>query len=195
MFRTVLTASAIALIAGAAMAQNDAQTPPAETPDMAAQPEAAGKAPAMMMIEPVGLDFQAVTTTDDARKFGEKEFRLADADKDGKVDKAEFVAYAAISFPAPAAPADESAGEGDMETAAAPAMTGEGDIGLPAEPEATAPEDLFAALSGGKDAITEKQLVNARLGHFKQADANKDSELDDSEREAFAALVTGRKAS
>lgn len=196
MFRTVLTASAIALIAGAAIAQDDAQTPPAETPDVAAQPEAtAEEAPAMMMVEPIGLDFQAVTTKDDARAFGEKEFKLADADQDGKVNKAEFVAYAATFFPAPAAAADEAAGEGEAEMAADAEMTGEGDIDVPAEAEATAPEELFAALSGGKETISEKQLVKARLDNFKQADANKDNQLDDAEKEAFTALVTGRKAS
>lgn len=195
MFRTVLTASAFALIASAALAQDDAQSKPAEAADAMGM---TSDTPKMMMVEPVKLDFNALSTQEDVRKFGEKEFALADANKDGKLDQAEFTTYATTYF---APDSHAMSGDHDMsdssmamdDSSMADSAMAEGD--MDAEAKAETPEALFAALSDGKDAITEKQFVKARLDTFKKVDANKDNKLDDSEKEAFTAIITGHQPS
>lgn len=177
-------ASAAALICGAALAEEAAQ--PAVD---AAQAETA-------------LDAAKVTTKDDARAYGEAEFKLADADADGEVSQEEFIAYATAQMLA----ANEAQGE-DIEVASlatdaegaemteteAPAMEEAGEE--PADASAPTPQDLFAALADGEKTLNEKSIVKARLASFDEADANDDETLDENEKAAFAALVWGRKAS
>ena len=188
----ILSAVCVAAIAGGIAIAQDDMTPQTTAPSAEE-----------MTVPPQNvLDALAVTTKDDAREYGQKEFTLADADADGKISQDEFVAFAAAQL--------EYQSAEDATTMAAAETPAEGatvasDVAAtviaeaePAEEAATAgptPEELFAELSDGKEAITEKTLINARLASFDEADANDDNALDDAEKAQFAALVWGKATS
>ena len=206
--RLLSALSIAALAAGAAYAQD-----PAEPAVDAAQAEAA-------QAEEQTLDATQVTTKDDAKEYGQMEFQLADADGDSKVNQEEFIAYAMAQIMAEAdaenatlaaaEPAEETAAAGEAGSAEAVAAaeasaqsegaaeTAEASVETPAagtEAPEFSPEKLFAEISGGKETITKKAMIKARLANFDEADANDDATLDESEKAQFAALVWGRTES
>lgn len=201
MIGRMLSALTVALLAGgAAIAQNtDALAPEAPAVTDAAT------------LDTMALDVNAVTTKDEARAFGEAEFKIADANADGKIELAEFITYTQTQFADDAEPASVAAaleGEGDISTPESTAMAeGEttvmadagaapvADMTADAEVDVATPEEAFAEISDGKETINEKTLVKARLAAFDKADTDDDEILNDAEKLEFAALVTGRAAS
>jgi len=180
MIRTILTsASALALVAGAAIAQDMEESLQIETPQTVGVD---------FVTEAPTLDAKSVTTKDDARLFAVAEFNLVDINADGKIDQEEFVAYATAS--AKGAEADTA----NEVVAEAAEIEGEGDVAAIAE-ATTAPEEIFAEISEGEETIDQVKMVEARIADFDEADANNDETLDASEKEQFAALVTGKKSS
>ena len=140
----------------------------------------AGEDGASVRLTPAVIDPAQVTTRTDAELYAASEFRQADLDRNGAVDENEFIAYAAVKAPL------EDAPSGDMT-----ALDGEpeGDAAGPANAE-----DQFAELSKGDGAITETDMVEARVADFEAADANEDEMLDDAERAQFALLVSLKTA-
>lgn len=138
-----------------------------------------------------------VSTRDEARAYAEQEFELADLNKDGKVTQPEYIGFVRGQLAARAKAAADDSREEQVElsedkthfvaTAEPPsdkvALTG------------AAPAALFQALSGGEESISKKILVKARLANFKQADANRDKTLDETERQKFGDLVWLRQKS
>lgn len=143
-----------------------------------------GEEGASVRLTPAIIDAAQVTTRTDAELYAASEFKQADLDQNGSVDENEFIAYAAVKAPLEDAPA------GDMADGMA-ALEGEpeGDAAGPASAE-----EQFAEISKGDDAITETDMVEARVADFEAADANKDDVLDDAERAQFASLVSLKAA-
>lgn len=107
--------------------------------------------------------------------------------------------------------AQETAGAGDADSAESAVAAAEASAqtdGATETAEATAetaapgaqapevsPEKIFAEISGGKETITKKAMIKARLANFDEADANDDATLDESEKAQFVNLVWGRTES
>lgn len=185
--RLLSALSIAALAAGAAYAQD-----PAEPAADAAQAEAA-------QAEEQTLDATQVTTKDDAKEYGQMEFQLADANGDSKVNQEEFIAYAMaqIMAEADAENATLAAAEASAQSEGA-AETAEASVETPAagtQASEISPEKIFAEISGGKETVTRKAMIEARLANFDEADANHDATLDESEKARFANLVWGRMES
>ena len=139
-----------------------------------------GEEGASVRLTPAIIDAAQVTTRTDAEIYAASEFKQADLDRNGSVDENEFIAYAAAKAPLEDAPAGGMAAlEGEPE----------GDAAGPASAE-----EQFAEISKGDDAITETDMVEARVADFEAADANKDDVLDDAERAQFASLVSLKTA-
>lgn len=177
MNRILIAASTLALAASAALAQD---TTPGNPPD-----ELAG---AMTQPSPENAsqpnpapDITSVITKDDIKNFGAADFRAADANGDGKVDQAEFVAYAAANPPPAGAVAQEDYAQGDK-------------IAEDAASDTVSPEKAFASMSGGKKTVTLKQYLSGLLNDFERADVNMDNKLDENENRAFALLVRGKSS-
>lgn len=188
----ILSAVSVAAIAGGIAIAQDDMTPQTTAPSAEE-----------MTVPPQNvLDALAVTTKDDAREYGQKEFTLADADADGKISQDEFVAFAAaqLEYQSAEDAATLASAETPVEGATVASDVAETVVAEaePVEEAATdepTPEELFAALSDGKDTINEKTLIKARLASFDEADANDDNALDDAEKAQFAALVWGKASS
>lgn len=174
---TLIGASAVALMATGAIAQTG-QEVPQEPAQAAASAEAKPKEI---------LDATQVMTRDEAKLFAETEFKQADLDRDGTVDKDEFVAYATIRAPLKTDPSAAPASEADNE---APAAV-EGDTQAVANAPETAEEE-FAQISKDGEEITKTDLAEARVAQFDAADVNADETLDTEERMQFAALTAPR---
>ncbi|WP_428409220.1 hypothetical protein [Hyphococcus sp.] len=172
MLRTlILSASAFALAPFAASAQD-------------ADLETGAAAEATMKTKTVAIiDASQVETREEAKLYAASEFSQADLDKDGAVDKGEFIAYASarapINDPALNIP-DEvvETEEGSAETAV------EGDVTA-----AATAEEQFAELSNGDEQISQAELEEKRVAQFDAADEDGDQALDNEERIQFAALT------
>lgn len=150
-------ASAVALASTAALAD------PAEQAGQTEQPatEATATAAAITPIE--------VTTRADSEKLAEAEFTVADADKDGALDQAEFTALVTTLVQTGAdAKADPS--------------------------HAALIENAFMAIAKKDSKISKSELTAARAKNFDEADANRDQTLDALEQQKFAALVAVKPA-
>lgn len=194
--KTLLGISSLALITIAACAQEDtdesaanesermAETQPT-SPEPTAEPqttppETQTTAESGMQI----LDASQVGTKEEAQLYAESEFKQADINRDGSVDKNEFLAYAVIRAPMEdPQEADEpaAAGEGDITAER------EGDVAAAEEP-ATA-EEQFAEISNGDDTISKSEMVETRVAQFEEADANGDEQLDSEERKEFVKIA------
>lgn len=164
---TLISATAIALAAAGSLAQAGQDVP--QDPAQAAVPTEAKPKEI--------LDASQVMTRDEAKLFAESEFKQADLDRDGAIDKAEFMAYATIRAPLKT--------EGAAGEVAAPA---EGDAEAAAEAPATA-EEQFAEISKDGEEISKTDLAEIRVAQFDAADVNSDERLDTEERMQFAALT------
>jgi hypothetical protein len=114
-----------------------------------------------------------VATIDDARAFAAAEFKRADKNVDGKLEKAEFDTL----FDLPA-------------EATAPATI----AAKPMLRQVGATDALFDGLAKEDAAISKEELTEARVSAFRSADRNVDAKLDAGERAEFAALVSGEPA-
>ena len=182
---TLIGASAIALMATGAYAQVEL---PKQTKSEMEVPEAAPQEPAPQTAANVSktkeiLDAAQVMTRDEAKLFAESEFKRADLDRDGTVDKDEFIAYATIR--APLKTTEPSAAAESTAEAAAPAGD---DAQAVAEAPATAEEE-FAQISKDDEKISQNELAEVRVAQFDAADVNADEALDTEERMQFAALT------
>ena len=159
MFRTALiSASALAVITSTACANEETAVQSAE--------EGA-----------TIVDATQVETRDDAKLYAESEFLLADLDQNGKVDKTEFLAYAAMHAPL-ADPLTEPSDGASIHA--------EGDADVAADASA---EEEFDKISKGDEEITEDHMVETRVAQFDEADVNDDEKLDETERQTFATLT------
>ncbi len=199
MFRLTMTASALALAASAAFAQEDG----AATVDVDATAKAANEI-AVDAAEETGvkatiLQASSVSTKDDAKLFAEAEFVQADLNNDGQVDKMEFLAYAAVRAPLETADPEtdtqvtaeaevEAQGDADpdMKSVTEPATASAEMI---AEEIPQTAEEQFAKISKGDETITQDEIVEARLAQFDAADADDDETLSEEERASFETLT------
>lgn len=153
-------ASAVTLVSTAALADPAAQAQP--TPPVGDAPqymtESAATEAAITPLE--------VTTRADSEKLATVEFTIADANKDGVIDQAEFTAYAAMSAQANAV---------DLSKAA------------PAD-------KAFVAIAKADQKISKQELTESRAKSFDAADANRNKLLDALEQQKFAALVIVKPA-
>lgn len=173
MLRTlILGASVLALAPLSANAQNTTQ------------PEAEMAADATVKTETLAIiDASQVETKDEAKLYAASEFTQADLNKDGSIDKGEFIAYASVRAPIndPALSIPDEVIKSD-ETVAETPVEGE-------TTAATTAEEQFTELSNGDEKISESELVDKRVAQFDEADQNKDEALDTDERVQFAALT------
>lgn len=172
-------------------AETQTTEPEATETEMAAEPSASPpETETAATSEAQILDPTQVSTKEDARAFAESEFKQADINRDGSIDKEEFLAYAVIS-----APMEDSAAEapdtGAMDDPAA--AEGEGDMAAADEPADA--EEQFAEISNGDQTISETEMVEARVEQFEEADSNGDEQLDPEERKAFVKLATLKPSS
>lgn len=152
-------AAAVALAANAAVAEDQKGAPKSASPS-SANPAAVEKP----------LAASDVASIDDARAFAAAEFKRADKNVDGKLERAEFDTL----FDAPV-------GAGAPSTIAAkPALR---------QPPAT--DTLFGGVAKADGVILVEELIEARVSAFRAADRNVDAKLDAEERLEFAALVKG----
>ncbi len=181
MLRTlILSASAFALAPFAASAQD---ADPAA--DAAAETSEATETTAKTETVAI-IDASQVETREEAKLYAASEFSQADLDKDGTVDKGEFIAYAsarapindpALSIPDEVVKSDEAAAETAVGGKAA------------AEANAATAEEQFAEISNGDEEISQSELEEKRVAQFDAADEDGDQALDTEERMQFAALT------
>ncbi len=164
MLRSTLICASLAALATGAVAQEKAESAPAE---------AAAKAETKAII-----DAKQVGTRDEAELFAKSEFMQADLDRDGMLDEGEFLAYATVR-----APMSNKAAETAKEKASDKAQA-------PAEAKVESAEEEFAEISNGDEEISETELVEKRVAQFDEADADDDEELDATERVQFAQMTT-----
>lgn len=157
-------AAAVALAANAAVAEDQKGAPKSASPS-SASPSSANPA---AVEKPLAAS--DVASIDDARAFAAAEFKRADKNVDGKLERAEFDTL----FDAPV-------GAGAPSTIAAkPALR---------QPPAT--DTLFGGVAKADGVILVEELIEARVSAFRAADRNVDAKLDAEERLEFAALVKG----
>lgn len=143
-----------------------------------------------------------ISTKTDAERVASDAFDKADANGDGKLDKAEYVmiAMGANEFRSASSAIDdtqEGIGEGDMDTGdAAVDSTAPADPSMPTTAETatvdeTSVEPVFAEAAGVDNELTKDELRAAFLARFDTADADKDQQLSETERQTFAELTTG----
>lgn len=148
------------------------------------------------------IEIAEINTKTDAERVASDAFDKADANGDGKLDKAEYVmiAMGANEFRSASSPIDETqegVGEGDMDTGdAAVDSTAPADPSMPATAETatvdeTSVEPAFAEAAGADNELTKDELRTAFLARFDTADADKDQQLSETERQTFAELTTG----
>jgi hypothetical protein len=122
------------------------------------------------------LDAAQVKTKSEAKLYAESEFRQADINKDGSVDKNEFLAYAVLR-----APVNDPLAENIDEPVTASDETAS------MEEPANA-EEQFAEISNGDEVISEMEMVERRVAQFDEADTNDDEQLDVEESKEFIKL-------
>lgn len=165
--------STLALMTATACAQEDQNKISGADPAANAHTESATSAKSEAKI----LDAAQVNTRDEAKLYAESEFKQADINKDGSVDKNEFLAYAVIR-----APIEDPMPEGVDEP-----VTVEGDETASTEEPANA-EEQFAEISNGDEKISETEMIESRVAQFDEADTNDDAQLDPEERKQFIKL-------
>ncbi len=161
---TLISVSALAILSTTACAQEEATA----TAELDAQI----------------LDAAQVETKDEAKLFAEAEFKQADINQDGKVDKNEFLAYAVIRAPLP---------NPDMEGLDEPSIAESDEVASMEQPESA--EEQFAEISNGDEVISESEMVESRIAQFDEADTNDDEALDETERDTFIKLSQLKPAS
>ncbi|WDI31203.1 hypothetical protein PUV54_14725 [Hyphococcus flavus] len=124
------------------------------------------------------LDAAQVKTKSEAKLYAESEFKQADINNDGSVDKNEFIAYAAVR-----APMNVTATPGELDTKS----MSDQKSAMTDEPESA--EQQFSEISNGDEKISETEMVESRVAQFEEADANDDQQLDQTEREKFIQLA------
>ncbi|WP_425408648.1 hypothetical protein [Hyphococcus sp.] len=189
--KTILSASTIALMTTAACAQENAQqaesqSAPAETVTQNAetsQPmDDAAHTTASTNIKI--LDASQVNTKNEAKLYAESEFRQADINQDGSIDRNEFLAYAVIR-----APLEDPKLKGTDQPVTAPEepVVEENDVAAADEPANA--EEQFAQISNGDDTISEAEMIDSRVAQFDAADADDDEQLNTDERKKFMKLA------
>lgn len=144
---------------------------------LAGDPAAAPQyAPASMTDATEKPDPLAVATKQDAKAYAKAEFARIDANADGVIEKAEFVAVAE------AAQAERAAMNEDA-LAQTETVMAEGDV------EMETAEQQFIGLAAGGETVSKEQLVEARLADFTTADVNGDGRLEGEEQQRFAEIV------
>ncbi len=108
-----------------------------------------------------------VATQEDARKLAELEFLRADVNVDGSIDKAEFVAFTTPPSDAAAAPVNSKAATADS---------------------------LFVKIAKNDAAISQTDLIDARIKSFDEADADDNRSLSAKEKQRFAAMLAAKPA-
>jgi len=146
-----------------------------------------------------------ISSKDDAERVAGEAFDQADADRDGMLDRSEYMtlAMSAEHYGLAASAAPGAAG-GEMPGTEPPdeMPSGEANAGgaLPGAPDAsqTAASDAmpaidaaFAEAAGEDGSMTEEELSAAFLDRFEIADEDGDAQLNETERQTFAQLTAG----
>lgn len=149
------------------------------------------------------LAISDISSKDDAERVAGQAFDQADADRDGKLDRSEYMSLA-MSAEHYGSPADSAVGAipGEIPGEELPdeLSSGQANVGgpLPGAPDGSqmseagpAIDAAFAEAAGEDGSMTEEELRAAFLDRFDIADADGDDQLNETERQTFAHLTAG----
>jgi hypothetical protein len=188
--------------------------PAGATPPAQPLPQAS---PTAALQDPIPVDLAQITDESDARQLADQLFDQADINKDGSLSRSEYMrialgaaqlrTHAAASPMDPTQQPDDLTVQGDdlaitgrpegdpAVTSPSPSQPGAPELPRTAQTDIAVDEirvqEAFMEAAGDNGRLTRESLREAFLAWFERADGDNTGELDDTQRDAFAQLVTG----